>query len=83
MFGKLASLNIADCPSDVPSPQIICDSRAIPGGEGIRPHLSIRKNPGVLHQAKVAAVTQKRTLGQWLKEATAEKRGEARERSRQ
>ena len=30
-------------------------------------------NPDTLHQAKVAAVTQKKTLGQWLEEAIAEK----------
>ena len=30
-------------------------------------------SPDVLHQARVAAVTKKKTLGQWLKEAIAEK----------
>ena len=45
----------------------------MPRGEGIRPNLSIRMNPEVLHEARVAAVTQKKTLGQWLEEAIAEK----------
>ena len=45
----------------------------MPRGEGIRPNLSIRMNPEVLHQARVAAVTQKKTLGQWLEEAIMEK----------
>ena len=30
-------------------------------------------NPEVLHKARVAAVTQKKTLGQWLEEAIIEK----------
>jgi len=30
-------------------------------------------NPDVLHQARVAAVTQKKTMGQWLEEAIEEK----------
>ena len=34
---------------------------------------NIRIRPTVLHQARVAAVTQKKTLGQWLEEAIAEK----------
>jgi len=38
-----------------------------------RPNLSIRMNPEVLHQARVAAVSQKKTLGQWLEEAIVEK----------
>jgi len=37
------------------------------------PTVSIRMNPEVLHQARVAAVTQKRTLGEWLEEAIMEK----------
>jgi predicted HicB family RNase H-like nuclease len=37
------------------------------------PTTSIRVNPEVLHQARVAAVTQRKTLGQWLEEAIAEK----------
>ena len=30
-------------------------------------------SPEILHQAHVAAVTQKKTLGQWLEEAIVEK----------
>ncbi len=37
------------------------------------PTTSIRVNPEVLHQARVAAVTRKKTLGQWLEEAIVEK----------
>jgi len=37
------------------------------------PTTSIRANPEVLHQARVAAVTQKKMLGQWLEEAILEK----------
>ncbi len=37
------------------------------------PTTSIRANPEVLHQAHVAAVTQKKFLGQWLEEAIVEK----------
>ena len=35
--------------------------------------MSIRINPNVLHQAKIAAVTAKKTLGEWLEEAIKEK----------
>jgi predicted HicB family RNase H-like nuclease len=45
----------------------------MPRGEGIRPNLSVRMNPEVLHQARVAAVIQKKTLGQWLEETILEK----------
>ena len=45
----------------------------MPRGEGIRPNLSVRMNPEVLHQAHVAAVIHKKTLGQWLEEAILEK----------
>ena len=45
----------------------------MPRGEGIRPNLSVRMNPEVLHQARVAAVIQKKTMGQWLEEAILEK----------
>ena len=38
-----------------------------------KPDTSIRMNPEVLHQARVAAVTQRKTLGQWLEEAITEK----------
>ncbi len=37
------------------------------------PTTSIRANPEVLHQARVAAVTQKKFFGQWLEEAIVEK----------
>lgn len=38
-----------------------------------KPTTSIRANPDILHQARVAAVLQKKTLGQWLEEAIVEK----------
>ena len=38
-----------------------------------KPTTSIRVNLDILHQARVAAVTQKKTLGQWLEEAIVEK----------
>ena len=38
-----------------------------------KPNLSIRMSPEVLHQARIAAVTAKKTLGVWLEEAIAEK----------
>lgn len=38
-----------------------------------KPTTSIRVNPAILHKARVAAVTQKKTLGQWLEEAIIEK----------
>ena len=34
---------------------------------------NIRVRPSILHQARVAAVIQKKTLGQWLEEAIMEK----------
>ena len=37
------------------------------------PTTSIRANPDILHQARIAAVTQKKTLGWWLEEAIMEK----------
>jgi predicted HicB family RNase H-like nuclease len=45
----------------------------MPRGEGIRPNLSVRMDPEALHKARIAAVTQKKTLGQWLEEAIVEK----------
>jgi predicted HicB family RNase H-like nuclease len=42
---------------------------------GRKPNTSIRVNLDILHQARVAAVTQKKTLGQWLEEAIVEKIG--------
>jgi len=38
-----------------------------------RPICAIRMKPDILHQARIAAVTQKKTLGRWLEEAIAEK----------
>jgi len=38
-----------------------------------KPNISIRIDPEVLHEARVAAVTSKRTLGKWLEEAIKEK----------
>ena len=38
-----------------------------------KPNISIRMNPEVLHQAKVAAVSSNKTLGDWLEEAIHEK----------
>jgi predicted HicB family RNase H-like nuclease len=37
------------------------------------PTTSIRIDPEVLHRARIAAVTDKKTLGQWLEEAIVEK----------
>ena len=39
----------------------------------MRPTTGIRIKPDVLHQARVAAVTTKKTLGVWLEEAIQEK----------
>ena len=38
-----------------------------------KPNLSVRMEPEALHQARVAAVTQRKTLGVWLEEAISEK----------
>ena len=38
-----------------------------------KPNVSIRIDPEVLHQARVAAVTAKMTLGTWLEAAIREK----------
>ena len=40
---------------------------------GERPNISIRIDPEVYHQAKVGAVVARKTIGQWLEEAIAEK----------
>ena len=42
-------------------------------GQGIKPIKSIRIDPDVLHQARVTAVTARKTLGVWLEEAIQEK----------
>ena len=39
----------------------------------LRPISAIRVKPDILHQARVAAVIQRKTLGQWLEEAIVEK----------
>ena len=36
---------------------------------GRKPNTSIRINLDILHKARVAAVNQRKTLGQWLEEA--------------
>ena len=41
--------------------------------KGTRPNLSIRLSPEALQRARIAAVTQKKTLGEWLEEAIDEK----------
>ena len=38
-----------------------------------KPNINIRMDPNVAHQARVAAITQKKFLGQWLEEAIVEK----------
>ena len=35
--------------------------------------VGVRVDPDILHRARVRAVTQKKTLGQWLEEAILEK----------
>lgn len=40
---------------------------------GRKPNTSIRVDLDILHQARIAAVTQKKTMGQWLEEAIVEK----------
>ena len=40
-----------------------------------KPTTSIRVDPAILHQARVSAVTAKKTLGKWLEEAIMEKVG--------
>jgi len=40
---------------------------------GNRPNTTIRIYPDILHQGRVAAVIQKKTLGRWLEEAILEK----------
>lgn len=38
-----------------------------------KPNVNIRIDPNVVHKGRVAAVSQKKTLGQWLEEAILEK----------
>jgi hypothetical protein len=40
---------------------------------GITPNTTVRVDPDILHQARVAAVIQKKTMGRWLGEAILEK----------
>lgn len=40
---------------------------------GRKPNASIRVDPDILHKARIAAVINKKTLGQWLEEAIIEK----------
>ena len=40
---------------------------------GRKPNTSIRIDLDILHRARIAAVTQKKTMGQWLEEAILEK----------
>ena len=40
---------------------------------GRKPNFSIRIHPDALRRARDAAVTQRKTLGQWLEEAIQEK----------
>ena len=37
------------------------------------PTTSVRMNPEALHKARIAAVTEKRTLADWLEQAITEK----------
>jgi predicted HicB family RNase H-like nuclease len=39
----------------------------------VRPAVGVRVDPDILHKARVKAVMQKKTLGQWLEEAIIEK----------
>jgi len=40
---------------------------------GRKPNSSVRVDLDVLHQARIAAVIRKKTLGQWLEDAILEK----------
>jgi len=44
-----------------------------PRTTGITPNISIRINPDAYQVARIAAVTDRKTLGQWLEEAIREK----------
>ena len=50
-----------------------------PEPRGNTPNTSIRIDPEVLHQARIAAVTEKKTLGAWLAEAIQDKLGTGKE----
>ena len=51
----------------------ICYNHSLDMNEEAKTPRNIRIRPSVLHQARVAAVIQKKTLGQWLEEAIVEK----------
>jgi len=40
---------------------------------GMKPNTSVRVDPDILHQARVAAVIKRMTMGKWLEEAILEK----------
>ena len=44
----------------------------MPRGEGITPNRSVRIRREVLDQARIHAVANKKTIGQWLEEAVLE-----------
>ena len=45
----------------------------MPKRSGIKPNTSIRIDPEAMHAARVAAVTARKKLGEWLEEAISEK----------
>ena len=51
----------------------ICYNSGVDMNEEAKTPRNIRIRPSVLHQARVAAVIQKKTLGQWLEDAIIEK----------
>ena len=50
---------------------------------GRKPNFSIRIDPAALEQARTGAITQKKTLGQWLEEAIVEKTDREQELSKE
>jgi len=51
----------------------ICYNSGMDMNEEAKVPRNIRIKPSVLHQARVAAVIQNKTMGQWLEEAILEK----------
>lgn len=51
----------------------ICYNPGVDMNEEAKTPRNIRIRPSVLHQARVAAIIQRETLGQWLEEAIMEK----------
>jgi len=51
----------------------ICYNSGMDMNEEAKTPRNIRIRPSVLHQARVAAIMQKKTLGRWLEEAIVEK----------